>query len=65
MLFIIEDNRYSLSVPADRQTPGGNIAANLASFQNLRVIDSDGTNPATAWLAISADIEHIRAGEAA
>ncbi|MCJ7536909.1 MAG: thiamine pyrophosphate-dependent enzyme [Anaerolineales bacterium] len=38
---------------------------NLASFQNLRVIDSDGTNPAVAWLAISAAIEHVRAGDGA
>src|SRR5262249_40304105 len=29
MLFYIEDNGYSLSVPGDKQTPGGNIASNL------------------------------------
>ena len=30
MLFYIEDNGYGISVPARFQTPGGNIAANLA-----------------------------------
>ena len=32
MLFYIEDNGYGISVPSDYQTPGGDIAANLASF---------------------------------
>jgi 2-oxoisovalerate dehydrogenase E1 component len=46
MLFFIEDNGYGISVPGNLQTPGGNIANNLASFRNLRVWDGDGTSPA-------------------
>ncbi len=45
MLFYIEDNGFGLSVPAAKQTPGGNIAANLASFRNLRIFDGDGCDP--------------------
>ena len=45
MLFYIEDNGYGISVPSQLQTPGGNIAANLASFANLLVRDGDGTDP--------------------
>ena len=37
-LFFIEDNHYGLSVPSDLQTPNGDIAANLASFTNLKVL---------------------------
>src|SRR5215212_5209008 len=33
MLFYIEDNGLGISVKGGMQTPGGNIAANLASFQ--------------------------------
>src|SRR5215210_1578324 len=46
ILFYIEDNRYGISVPGSFQTPGGNIAANLASFGNLYIKEGDGTDPA-------------------
>ena len=35
MLFYIEDNGYGISVPSSYQTPGEDIAANLASFAGL------------------------------
>ena len=35
MLFYIEDNGYGISVPSSFQTPGGDIATNLASFSGL------------------------------
>jgi 2-oxoisovalerate dehydrogenase E1 component len=63
LLFFIEDNSYSLSVPGHLQTPGGNIAANLASFQGLKVLDSDGTDPQATWQAISYAVEYLRRGE--
>lgn len=62
LLFFIEDNRYSLSVPVELQTPGGNIARNLGSYQNLKILEADGTQPGPAWEAISSAVEHIRSG---
>src|SRR5699024_9204356 len=38
MLFYIEDNGYGISVPADLQTPGGDISRNLASFGTLEIM---------------------------
>ncbi len=48
MLFYVEDNQYGISVPSTYQTPGGDIAANLASFGNLNILSGDGTDPAEA-----------------
>ncbi|CAN7676505.1 alpha-ketoacid dehydrogenase subunit alpha/beta [Rhizobium sp. LjRoot258] len=48
MLFYIEDNGFGISVPSDVQTPGGNIAANLASWQGLTIFEGDGCDPAEA-----------------
>jgi 2-oxoisovalerate dehydrogenase E1 component len=63
MVFYIEDNGYGISVPSSFQTPGGNIAANLASFANLMVRDGDGTSPATAADLIGEVVAHTRAGK--
>ncbi len=45
MLFYVEDNGLGLSVRGEMQTPGANIARNLASFGNLFIRDGDGTDP--------------------
>jgi 2-oxoisovalerate dehydrogenase E1 component len=45
LLFYIEDNGFGISVRSELQTPGGNIAANLASVRNLAILDGDGTDP--------------------
>ncbi len=62
MVFYIEDNGYGISVPGRLQTPGGDIAANLASFKNLLVRNGDGTDPAQAARLIGEVIGHARAG---
>lgn len=63
MLFFIEDNAYGISVPSEAQTPGGNIADNLASFQNLVILDGDGCDPAEAAELISRAVSHVRSGD--
>jgi len=62
MLFYIEDNGLGISVKGDMQTPGGNIAANLASFGNLYLLDGDGCNPAEAADCLTAAVSHVRSG---
>ena len=60
LLFFIEDNGYGISVRSTLQTPGGNVAANLAAFQGLKVCDGDGTDPARALELIAAAVGHVR-----
>jgi len=62
MLFYIEDNGYGISVPSAAQTPGGNIAKNLAAFNNLFILDGDGTDPQQAATYLARGIQHIREG---
>ncbi len=63
MLFYIEDNGLGISVKGEMQTPGGNIADNLASFANLLIRDGDGCNPGESAALIGECVEHVRAGE--
>ena len=63
MLFFIEDNGYSISVPAAAQMPGGNVAANLRSFGNLRVLEADGCDPADTARAVYEAVTLVRSGQ--
>ena len=62
LLFYIEDNGYGISVPSELQTPGANIARNLKSFGNLRVLESDGSNPLNAAATIEDAVQGVRTG---
>jgi 2-oxoisovalerate dehydrogenase E1 component len=61
-LFFIEDNAYGISVPSGFQTPGGNLAKNLASFADLFVLDGDGADPIDASTKIDHAVQHVRSG---
>src|SRR5688500_15426112 len=62
MLFYIEDNGLGISVKGDMQTPGGNIARNLASFANLFIRDGDGCDPTAAATLLAEVVDHVRSG---
>jgi len=62
LLFFIEDNGYGISVPAQLQTPGGNIARNLSAFRGLRVLDGDGSDPLAAAGLIQDAVAGVRSG---
>ena len=62
MLFFVEDNGYAISVPGSLQIPGANIAASLASYEGIRIMDGDGTDPLEAAEKIQDVVAHVRAG---
>ena len=61
MLFYIEDNGYGISVPSTFQTPGGDIAANLGSFQNLHILSGDGCDPSQSADLVEQAVTNVRA----
>jgi len=60
MLFYIEDNGYGISVPSTAQTPGGNIAANLASFGGLKIFSGNGSDPLEAARLVQESVAFVR-----
>lgn len=62
MLFYIEDNNLGISVSGDMQTPGADIARNLASFGNLLVKNGNGSDPHEASGLLLEAVTHVRAG---
>ncbi len=65
VLFVVEDNGYAISVQGPTQTPGANIAANLASFNHLETWDGSGTEPAETAELVSKAVEYVRSGKGA
>lgn len=64
MLFSIEDNGFGISVPSTFQTPGGNIAANLAAWSGLEILQGDGTDPEEAARLTAEAVAYVRARRA-
>src|SRR5918996_467761 len=61
LLIYIEDNGYGISVPSEYQTPGRDIAANLACFRGLTIFNGDGTEPEQAAQLVRDAVSHVRA----
>jgi 2-oxoisovalerate dehydrogenase E1 component len=62
-LFFIEDNSFAISVRSELQTPGANVAANLQCYNNLHIIEGDGTDPEKASVKIAEAVDYVRAGK--
>ncbi len=60
LLIYIEDNGYGISVPSEYQTPGKDIAANLANFTGLTIFNGDGTDPAEGAALVDRAVSHVR-----
>jgi 2-oxoisovalerate dehydrogenase E1 component len=60
LLIYVEDNGYGISVPSEYQTPGKDIAANLASFSGLTIFNGDGTDPVEAATMVERAVGHVR-----
>jgi 2-oxoisovalerate dehydrogenase E1 component len=63
LLLVIENNGYGLSVPNAYNTPGGDIAENLAAFRGLLTLSGSGTDPREAALLVQRAVAHVRSGE--
>src|SRR3954453_19698225 len=60
LLIYVEDNGYGISVPSEYQTPGKDIAANLAGFRGLTIFSGDGPEPVEASRLMHEAVAHVR-----
>ncbi len=62
VLFVIENNKYAISVPISQQTGGvgGSIAEMMAGYESLLRIQIDGTDFEESHKAVCKAIDHLR-----
>jgi len=63
LVFLVQDNGYAISVPAEVQYPGGNVAALLKGWEEhgLLVLDAvDGLDPLASYDAVARAVDHAR-----
>lgn len=62
VLFLIENNKYAISVPISQQTGGvgGSIAEMMAGYENLLRMKIDGTNFEESFTAVKKAIDYLR-----
>src|SRR5688500_9660499 len=62
MLVFIEADGYAIPAPSTLPVPDGDMAATLAYYQCIALLDGDGTAPIEAAQRIAHALTHVRAG---
>jgi len=63
LIFLVEDNEYAISVPAEVQMPGGNISRLVSGFPNFHFEEIDGTDLPATYAAFARTVAYCRAHE--
>ncbi|MGC8761557.1 MAG: alpha-ketoacid dehydrogenase subunit alpha/beta [Bryobacteraceae bacterium] len=62
VLFLIQDNGWAISVPVEKQTPGGSISRLVTGFPHLKIIECDGTDFLASYRAMAEAAAWVRSG---
>ena len=62
VVFLVEDNKYAISVPVEVQTAGGSISKLLTGFPDLFIIECDGTDALDSYEKTGEAIRYAREG---
>ena len=61
VVYLIEDNGYAISVPAEVQMPGGDLSRLVESFPNLHLLRVDGTDAVQSYRTMRHAVAYARA----
>ncbi len=63
VIFLVEDNRYAISVHVDEQRPGGKVGALAKGYEGLHLIEVDGCDFIKSFAAMKEAVAHARSGK--
>lgn len=63
VVFVIQNNRYGISVPIQEQAANECVADNFKGFKSVRIIRCDGTNVFDSWRAMQEALDYVKSGD--
>lgn len=63
VIFVIQNNKYGISVPLEVQSANKRISDNFIGFKNLHIVNVDGTNPFDSWRGMQEAIDYVSSGK--
>jgi 2-oxoisovalerate dehydrogenase E1 component len=61
VIFLVEDNKYAISVPIEVQTAGASISQCMTGVPDLFILETDGCDPIASYDAMRRATAHCRA----
>lgn len=61
-IFVIQNNRYGISVPIREQAANLCVADNFAGFPAVKIVKCDGTNVFDSWRAVQEALDYVKTG---
>lgn len=63
VVFVIQNNKFGISVPLHEVSGNMVVSDNFIGFKNMKIIQCDGRDPFDSHKALTSAIEHIREGK--
>ncbi len=60
VVFVIQNNRYGISVPIEEQSVSPCVADNFSGLKNLHIVRCDGTNVFDSWRAMQEALDYVK-----
>lgn len=61
VVFVIQNNRYGISVPNTEQSANVNVADNFLGFKQVKIVNVDGTNVFDSWKGMQEALDYVKA----
>lgn len=61
-IFVIQNNKYGISVPIEEGSVSPCVADNFSGLLNLKIVKCDGTNVFDSWRGMQAALDYVRLG---
>lgn len=63
VIFVIQNNKYGISVPIKEGSVNPCVADNFSGLLNLKVVKCDGTNVFDSWRGMQEALDYVRTGD--